>query len=74
MLVLRPSLKYTQRFTATEERYVRTLSDCIPTTHMSPSKNKNINYMFLYESKFESKSDSMKIAKNIIQIGEFIIN
>ena len=33
---------------ATEERYVRAVSDCISTSHTSPSKNKNINYMFIY--------------------------
>ena len=29
-------------------RYVRTLSNCIPTLHASPSKNKNIDYMVIY--------------------------
>ena len=31
--VLRPSHYFTKRVPATDERYVRTLSDCIPTTH-----------------------------------------
>ena len=48
MSVLRPSLLYTQMVPATAEKYVRTFSDSIPTSHTSPSKNKNINYMFIY--------------------------
>ena len=47
--VLRPPNYFTKRVPATEERYVRTLSDCVPTyTQSSPSKNKNINYMCIY--------------------------
>ena len=33
LCVLRTSHYFTERVPATEERYVRTLSDCIPTTH-----------------------------------------
>ena len=47
--VLRPLHYFTKRVPVTEERYVRTLSDSIPTyTQSSPSKNKNINYTFTY--------------------------
>ena len=47
--VLRLSHYFTKRVLATEERYMRILSDCIPTyTQSSPSKNKNINYIFIY--------------------------
>ena len=46
--VLRPPHYFTKRVPATEERYVRTLSDCIPTSYTSQPKNKNINFMFIY--------------------------
>ena len=45
MCVLRQSLYYTQRVPATEERYVRNLSDCILISHTSSSKNKIYVYI-----------------------------
>ena len=41
--VLQPSHYFTKKVSATEERYLRTVSDRITITQLTPSKNKNIN-------------------------------
>ena len=50
--VLRPSHYFTKRVSATEESYVRTLSDCIPTTHNRRRRIIKIwiIFLFIYES------------------------
>ena len=63
--VFRPSHYYTKRFPATEERYARTLSDCIPITQSSPSKIKNVDFIFIYLRVFRCLSCSSIYAKNV---------
>ena len=46
--VLWPSHYFTKRFPATKERYVRTLSDCVPTTHNRRRQRIKIWIIFLY--------------------------
>ena len=49
MCVLRPLHYFRKRVLASEERYARTLSDCIPITH-NRRRIKNINYIFISTS------------------------
>ena len=49
---LRPSHNFIKRVPATEERYVRTLSDCIPTSHKRCRRRIKIGIMFLYIYEF----------------------
>ena len=50
--VLRPPHYFTKRVLATEERYVGTLSDCVPTTHNRHSRRIKVEIIFLYIYEF----------------------
>ena len=50
--VLRPSDYFPKRVLAIEERYMRTLSDCIPTTHNRRCWRRKNLYLYIYESFF----------------------